>query len=216
MEIRYIGHSCFELKNKNLSIITDPYHDEVGFKLPKLKANIITISHDHFDHNNVESVDSAYGDKAPFVVKNAGGYEVEGVLVEGIQTFHDDKSGALRGLNTVYDIKIDGMTICHLGDLGSDLTEEQVEELDGVDILFVPVGGKYTLDAEEAAKVVGKIEPRIVIPMHYMVDGLKIDVEGVDKFIKDMGLTPEKLDSLKIEKKDLPVEGMRLVVLNRA
>ncbi|HRY60179.1 MAG TPA: MBL fold metallo-hydrolase [Patescibacteria group bacterium] len=216
MDIRWLGHSCFEIKNKSISIITDPYSPEIGLKLPKLKANIITVSHDHYDHNNIEAIDSAYADKKPFVIDGDGGYEIEGVLVEGIRTFHDDKGGTERGPNTVYDIKIDGMTVCHLGDLGGDLTEEQVEELDGVDILFVPVGGKYTLDAEGAAKVVNKIEPRIVIPMHYQIDGLKMDIGNADKFIKEIGLTAENLDSLKIEKKDLPVEGMRLIILNKA
>jgi len=213
MEIKHIGHSCFEIKSKNISIITDPFSEELGLKLPKIKANIITVSHDHYDHNNIDVIESAYPDKPAFVIKNAGGYEVEGVLIEGIGTFHDDKDGTERGINTVYDIKMDGITICHLGDLGGDLLESQIEELDGVDILFVPVGGKYTIDAENAAKVVNKIEPRIVIPMHYAVDGLKIELDSVDKFVKEMGLTPENLDSLKIEKKDLPVEGMRLVIL---
>lgn len=213
MEIRHLGHSCFEIKNKNISIVTDPYSPETGLKMPKTKANIVTVSHDHYDHNNVGAIESAYAEKGPFVVDSAGGYEIEGVLVEGIRTFHDDKGGVERGINIVYDIKMDGMTICHLGDLGGDLKEEQIEELDGVDILFVPVGGKYTIDAENAVKVVNKIEPRIVIPMHYAEDGLKMDIEGVDKFIKEIGLQAENLDSLKIEKKDLPVEGMRLVVL---
>lgn len=214
MEIKHIAHSCFEIKNKNITIVTDPFSDEVGIKLPKLKANIVTISHDHFDHNNVEAVSSANLDKKVFVINNAGGYEVEGVLIEGIATFHDDKNGALRGINNIYDIKMDGITLCHLGDLGSNLTEEQIEELDGVDILFVPVGGKMTLDADGAAKIVNKIEPRIIIPMHYKTEGLKLDLDSVDKFVKEIGLAAEKLDVLKVDKKDLPAEGMRLVILN--
>jgi len=214
MEIRHIGHSCFEVKNKSITIVTDSFSDEVGIKMPKLKANIVTVSHDHFDHNNVEAVTSANPDKKVFIVGNPGGYEVEGILIEGIFTFHDDKGGALRGLNNVYDIKMDGITLCHMGDLGSDLTEEQIEELDGVDILFVPVGGKYTLDCEHAAKIVNKIEPRIIIPMHYQTGGIKLDLDSVDKFVKEIGLVPEKLDVLKLEKKDLPQEGMRLVILN--
>ena len=214
MDIRWFGQSCFEIKNKSISIITDPYSADIGLKLPKLKANIITVSHDHYDHNNVEAIADANPEKKAFLVNSPGGYEVEGVLLEGIQTYHDDKNGSLRGINTVYDIKMDGITLCHLGDLGSDLTEEQVEELDGVDILFVPVGGRYTLDAEGAAKVVNKIEPRIIIPMHYAVDGLKIDLDSVDKFVKEMGLAAENMESLKLEKKDLPQEGMRLVILN--
>lgn len=214
MEIKHIGHSCFEIKNKSITIVTDPFSEEIGLKMPKLKANIVTISHDHYDHNNAEAITSNNPNKELFVVKNAGGYEVEGILIEGVSTFHDDKSGTLRGLNNVYDIKMDGITLCHLGDLGADLTEEQIEELDGVDVLFVPVGGKVTLDAEHAAKIVNKIEPRIIIPMHYQNDGLKLDLDSVDKFVKEIGLASEKMDVLKIEKKDLPSEGMRLIILN--
>jgi L-ascorbate metabolism protein UlaG (beta-lactamase superfamily) len=214
MEIRHIGHSCFEIKNKSIVIVTDPFSDDVGLKMPKMKAGIVTVSHDHFDHNNVDAVASSNPDKKVFVVSNPGGYEVEGVLIEGISTFHDDKGGTLRGLNSVYDIKMDSITLCHMGDLGSDLSEEQIEELDGVDILFVPVGGHVTLDAEHAAKIVNKIEPRIIVPMHYKVDGLKLDLDSVDKFVKEIGLAAEKMDVLKIEKKDLPQEGMRLVILN--
>jgi len=213
MEIKHIGHSCFEIKNKSTTIVTDPYSEDVGLKMPKLKANIVTVSHDHYDHNNIDAVSSANEEKKLFVINNPGGYEIEGILIEGISTFHDDKRGALRGLNNVYDIKMDGITLCHLGDLGADLTEEQIEELDGVDILFVPVGGTFTLDAEEAAKIVNKIEPRVIIPMHYKVEGLKINLDGVEKFVKEIGLVAEKTDVLKIDKKDLPQEGMRLVIL---
>lgn len=214
MEIKHIGHSCFEIKGKNVTIVTDPYSEEIGLKLPKLKASIITVSHDHYDHGNVSAVDGLNPEKKPFVVKNAGGYEIEGVLIEGFQAFHDDEEGKKRGVNNIYDFKIDGINICHLGDLGGDLSEQQIEELDGVDILFVPVGGTYTIDAEKATKVINKIEPRIVIPMHYATDGLKIELDDVEKFIKEIGVDAERMDSLKIEKKDLPVEGMRLIVLN--
>lgn len=213
MEIKHIGHSCFEIKGKNVILVTDPYGDDVGLKLPKLKAGIVTVSHDHYDHNNSDAIDGI-GDKKPFVIKGAGGYEIEGVLIEGIATFHDDEGGVKRGVNTAFDIKMDGINICYLGDLGSELTEEQMEGIDEVDILFVPVGGKYTVDAEGAAKIVNKIEPRIVIPMHYSVPGLKIDLDDVEKFVKEMGVAAENLDVLKIDKKDLPQEGMRLIILN--
>ncbi len=216
MEIKYHGHSCFEIKNKNITAITDPYSEEVGLKLPKLKANIVTVSHDHYDHNNISAIDRANSEKEVFVVNNPGGYEVEGVLIEGIASFHDDKEGEERGTNTIFNIKMGDITLCHLGDLGTKLTDVQTDEIDGVDILFVPVGGIYTIDAKTAADVVNKIEPRIVIPMHYKTEGLKIELEGVDKFIKEMGMEAEKMDTLKIEKKDLPQEEMKLIVLNKA
>ena len=216
MEIKYHGHSCFEIKNKGITVITDPYSEEIGLKLPKLKANIVTVSHDHYDHNNISAIERAKSEKEIFVTNNPGGYEVEGVLIEGIASFHDDKEGEERGTNTIFNIKMGDITLCHLGDLGTKLTDVQTDEIDGVDILFVPVGGIYTIDAKTAADVVNKIEPRIVIPMHYKTEGLKIELEGVDKFIKEMGMEAEKMDTLKIEKKDLPQEEMKLIVLNKA
>jgi len=215
MEIKYHGHSCFEIKNKNITIITDPYSDEIGLKLPKLKANIVTISHAHYDHNNIQAIEKTSPDKAIFVANTPGGYEVERVLIEGIPSFHDNKQGTERGLNIIFEIKLEGVTLCHLGDLGTELTDDQISELNGIDILFIPVGGVYTIGAKEAVKVVNQIEPRIVIPMHYKIEGLKLDIGGVDAFIKEIGMEAEKLDSLKIEKKNLPQEGMRLVVLEK-
>ena len=216
MDIKWFGQSCFEIKNKNVTVITDPYNDDIGLKLPKLKANIVTVSHNHYDHNNVARVEKANPGKEVFVADTPGGDEVEGVLIEGISTFHDDKKGAGLGLNTIFEMKINGLTVCHLGDLGVSLTDEQVDNLDDIDILFVPVGGTYTLDAKGAVEVIEQIEPRMVIPMHYKTEGLNIkELEGVEKFIKELGVDAEKMDSLKIEKKDLPQEGMRLVILNK-
>ncbi|MBI2448510.1 MBL fold metallo-hydrolase [Candidatus Microgenomates bacterium] len=211
MEIKWHGQSCFEIKGKSVVVATDPYSEEIGLKLPKIKADVVTVSHGHYDHKNVEALQKENAEI--FVAENPGGYEVKGVLLEGIASFHDDKGGTLRGPNTIFDIKMDGVTICHLGDLGHELSEDLVESVDGVDILLVPVGGTYTLDAKLAAKVVGDIEPRIVIPMHCQIDGLKIDLDSVDKFIKELGVEAEKMDSFKFDKKDLPVEGMRLVIL---
>jgi len=216
MEIKYHGVSCFEIKNKNITIITDPYSDEVGFKLPKLKANIITTSHNHFDHNNIKAIEKALPEKDIFIAENPGGYEIGGVLIEGTSSFHDDKKGIERGPNTIFEIKIEGITICHLGDLGAELTDEQVSDLNGVDILLIPVGGVYTIDAKGASELISRIEPRIVIPMHYKIDGLKINVKGIEDFIKEMGIEPERMDSLKIDRKELPQEGMRLIVLDKA
>ncbi len=214
MEIRWHGQSCFEIKGKGVTVATDPYSEEIGLKLPKIKADVVAVSHQHYDHQNIEPLQKE--NPEIFVAENPGGYEVKGVLLEGIASFHDDKGGTLRGPNTIFDIKIDGMTICHLGDLGHELSEELVEMVDGVDVLLVPVGGTYTLDAKTAAKVVGDIEPRIVIPMHYAVEGLKIDLDSVDKFVKELGVEAEKMDTFKFEKKDLPVEGMRLVILAKS
>jgi len=212
MLLTWIGHSCFKIQDKNGSdgivVVTDPFDKKVGLKPPAFEANIITVSHGHDDHNNVKSL---RGD--PFIIDSAGEYDIKGVSVQGVESYHDDKHGKERGLNTIYRIELDDISIGHLGDLGHTLENKQLEVLAGIDILLVPVGGKYTLDAKQAVEVVSQVEPRIVIPMHYSVPGLKLDIAGVDKFIKEMGINPTEEEKLKISKKDLPQEDMELVVM---
>jgi L-ascorbate metabolism protein UlaG (beta-lactamase superfamily) len=141
-------------------------------------------------------------------------YDYKGILVEGIDSFHDDKEGKERGLNVIYRFEVEDISIVHLGDLGSPLDNGQLEKLAGTDILLIPVGGKYTLDAKKAVEVISQIEPRIVIPMHYKIKDLKIDIDPVDKFIKEIGVEPTYEEKLKISKKDLPQEDMELVILS--
>ena len=214
MDISYLGHSSFKLRGKTATVVTDPYDsDMVGIKFPKhTTADIVTISHDHPDHNAVSGVEGA-----PFVVSGPGEYEIKGVGVVGVGVYHDDVNGAKRGKNTIYRIELDGISIVHLGDLGHELSSAHVDSLDGVDILIVPVGGVYTIDATEAAKVVGEIEPTIVIPMHYNQPGLNQkafgEVSGVDAFLKEMGKTDVVAQpKFSITKDKLP-EEMQLVVL---
>ena len=213
MIITWQGHSCFKIQDKTgtdgLTLMTDPYDKSIGLKLPNFEADIITISHDHDDHNNV----SAFRGQ-PFVVESAGEYDVKGVMIEGVTSYHDEKAGAERGNNIIYRIEMDDITICHLGDLGHVLDNKQLERLAGIDILLIPVGDKYTLDAKKAVEVISQIEPRIVIPMHYKTKDLKIDLDGVDKFIKELGIEPTYEEKLKITKKDLPAEDMELVILS--
>ncbi len=214
MIISYIGHSCFKIQDKagsdGVTAVTDPFDKKIGFKAPNFEADIVTVSHDHYDHGNVGSIRGN-----PFVIDSAGEYDKNGVAVQGIDSYHDVKEGAERGKNIIYRIDIDDMSVAHLGDLGHILGAKQLERLEGTDILLIPVGGKYTIDAKKAAEVVGQIEPRIVIPMHYNVKGLKVDgLDGVDKFIKEIGLTPTYEDKLRINKKDLPQEDTELVVLS--
>ena len=148
------------------------------------------------------------------MVSCAGEYDFKGVLIEGIDSFHDDKKGSERGGNIMYRIEIDDISVAHLGDLGDILDNAQLEKLVGTDVLLIPVGGKFTLDAKKAVEVISQIEPRIVIPMHYKTDGLKYDLDSVDKFVKEIGLTPSYEEKLKISKKDLPQEDMELVILS--
>ena len=214
MYITWLGQSAFKLQDKlgtdGLTVTTDPFDsDFTGLKMPSFEADIVTISHDHKDHNNVKAIR-----KEPFVINTAGEYEYKGVYIEGVDSYHDEDKGETRGGNVIYRIDFEDLVITHLGDLGTVLTDKQVEILEGTDILLIPVGGGYTLDAKKAVEVINQLEPRIIIPMHYQVEGLKFELDNVEKFIKELGLTPEYEEKLKMTKKDLPVEDAKLVILS--
>ena len=218
MTIIWYGHSCFRIEARStssgqakdgVSILIDPFSKErTGLKPPKIKDDLVLVTHHHADHDNVSDANPE-----ALIIDGPGEYEKQGIQVMGVTSFHDKMNGKERGLNTIYLIKAEDMTICHLGDLGQDkLDDKQVEEIGDVDILMVPVGGTYTLDAKEAVGVVGQIEPKVVIPMHYKIKDLTIDISGPDKFLKEIGLSPEKVDKFKIAKKNLPAEEMKLVM----
>ena len=209
MTITWFGQSCFRIEAKDASILIDPFSKEIGLKPPRIKDDIVLVTHEHYDHSNLEGINPEC-----FVIKNPGEYEKSGVAVYGILSYHDRSGGKERGLNTIYIIKAEDMTVCHLGDMGQDkLTDEQVEAIGDVDILMIPVGGTYTIDSKEASQIINQIEPKMIIPMHYKLPGLTIDLAGVDKFVKELGLSPEKMDKLKIVKKNLPTEEMKLIIL---
>lgn len=212
MYITWLGQSCFKLQDKigpdGVLLVMDPYSDEIGLKMPRFEADIMTVSHDHYDHNNTGAIRGN-----PLVINGAGEYEAKGIFIEGVEAWHDDKNGQERGQNIIYRVEMEDISVTHLGDLGHILDSKQLEKLEGTDILLIPVGGKYTINAAKAVEVVSQLEPRIVIPMHYKVPGLKVDIEGVEKFIKELGLKPRTEEKLKISKKDLPQEDMELVVL---
>lgn len=214
MDITYLGHSSFKIRGKSATIVTDPFEPSiVGLKFPKhVGADIVTVSHDHADHNATSVVEGT-----PYIVNGPGEYEVKGVGIVGFSVFHDAEKGIKRGKNTIYRIEIDGVSIVHLGDLGHILDNGQVESLDGVDVLMVPVGGFYTITAEEAAQVVSEIEPAIVIPMHYGRPELDQKSFGnlttLVGFLKGMGkegMTP--LPKLTLTKEKLP-EEMQVILL---
>lgn len=212
MIITWCGHSCFKIQSKTgtdgVTVTTDPFDKKVGIKAPSFESDIVTISHDHYDHNNAKALRGE-----PFVIDTAGEYDVKGVAIQGVESYHDEKSGSDRGNNIMFRITMDDINVAHLGDLGHDLDDKQLSVLVGTDILLIPVGGTYTLDAKKAVGVVSQIEPRIVIPMHYKTDGLKLDIDGVEKFVKELGIKPTNEAKLKITKKDLPQEDMELVLL---
>lgn len=188
----------------------DPFSEELGLKEPKLAADILLITHDHKDHNNKKSVSGN-----PFLITGPGEYEVKETFIHGTSSFHDQKEGKERGVNTIYTIETEGMRLCHLGDLGQkELTPEQIERIGDIDILMIPVGGNYTIGSEEATKIISQIEPRIVIPMHYELPKLKVKLEGVENFLKAMGVKSlEPQPKFLVKKKDLPEEETRVVLL---
>ena len=208
MEITWLGHSCFRLKGKQVTVITDPFSPGIGYTLGKVSAQIVTVSHLHAGHSYVQGVSSE-----PRIIKGPGEYEAGGVLTVGVHTHHDNEKGAQRGKNTAYVIDVDDVMICHLGDLGHVLTAEQVADINAVDVLLVPVGGVSTIDATQAAQIVRHLEPKIVIPMHYKTDVLKRELETVDRFLKEMGVkeaVPQP--KLIVNKNSLPLT-MQVIVL---
>lgn len=214
MEIIWHGQSCFTIKGKNATIVLDPYHEEIGLKLPQLKADIVLVSHDHFDHNNVEAVEGEYK-----LFNSPGEYERLGVTILGIEAFHysknDEEEAKKRGKITIFALDVDGFKICHLGDLGHKLTSDLLEAIGDVDILMVPVGGKFTIDAEKAVEVVEQIEPRVIIPMHYKIPGNTTEIDTNEKFLKEVGVAGAvEIDKFSVKAvTDLPDDKTDYVVL---
>lgn len=213
MDIIWYGQAMFKIKGKTATVLIDPFDPQfTGLKLPKdLEADVVLSTHSHQDHGYIEAIAGS-----PLVVTGPGEYEKVGVSITGIGTFHDNAGGADRGPNTVYHLLIDGINIVHLGDLGHVLTSEQVSQIDVADILLVPVGGIFTIDAEEAAKVVASLEPKIVIPMHYKLPGLKFELAGEEIFLKEMGAeNVTAVPKLTITKDKLP-EETTVVLLSKS
>lgn len=217
MQINYLGHSSFLIKTKTSSVVTDPYSPQVGFKMPKIKADIVTVSHGHHDHNFSEAVLLSDEGKKPFVINGSGEYEIKETAVFGLPSFHDAEEGKQRGGNIIYVISAEDINLCHLGDLGHQLSSKQIKELGDIDVLFIPVGGVYTLDPKQAAELAAKIEPRIVVPMHYKTSRHGQDFASlapVDDFLKEMGVEKKLQEKLVLSKLSLG-EEMEVVVLKK-
>jgi L-ascorbate metabolism protein UlaG (beta-lactamase superfamily) len=215
MEISWLGHACFQLRGKNVVLMTDPFPSQSapmqheGSRQGKASVSIITVSHNHTMHSFVEKVGGN-----PRVLRGPGEYEISDVLITGVASFHDDQRGQVHGRNTIYIIHMDDLVICHLGDLGHTLHENQLEEVADADILFVPIGGGNSLNPTQAAEVISQVEPRIVIPMHYPVEsGGEISSE-LTKFCREMGVeTIEPQSKLSVTRNSLPLE-MQVVLLS--
>ncbi len=214
MDITFLGHSSFRLKGKTATVVTDPFDPEiVGLKFPKVAADIVTISHQHEDHNQADLVKGVKR-----LVSGPGEYEIMGVSIIGIPTFHDEKKGAKRGKNTIYVYEMDGLRLVHLGDLGHKLHEKILEKIGDIDILMVPVGGEYTIGPTEAVEVARAIEPKMVIPMHYQMPGLNpatfAKLSSTKPFLAEIGLLVEKTDKLSVKKENIGEES-KVILLEK-
>jgi L-ascorbate metabolism protein UlaG (beta-lactamase superfamily) len=186
MEISFVGHSCFRLRGRDASVVIDPYGKGIGLTTlvpSRFSADVLAITHDHPGHNNRGMVG---GD--PKVIDGPGEYEVKGVSIQGVAAFHDDAGGARLGRVTMYSITLDEVVVAHLGDLGHGLSEAQQDQLGSVDVLLIPVGGGNALSATAAVAVANQLEPKVVIPMHYKLPGLKVDLDEPKHFAAEMGI----------------------------
>ena len=208
MEITYLGRSCFKIRGKQATVVTDPYSPDMGEIMGKPSADIVTVSHNHHDHNFTAGVGGN-----PRILNRPGEYEAANVLVIGIPTYHDREKGTERGDNIIFVMEMEEVSICHLGDLGHPLTDAQVEEIGRVDVLMIPVGGVFTINGQQAAVIVRQLEPRVVLPMHYKTDLFSADLEPLDNFLHESStrdLVPQA--KLNVTKSNMPL-AMQVIQL---
>ena len=201
MEITWLGHSCFRIKGKDAIVITDPCHPSLGYALGKLHADIVTLSHFHPGHSYSEAISSEFKE-----IRGPGEYELKGIFITGIATFHDSEQGDKLGRNTVYVLEMDGITLVHMGDLGHLPASQLMEAIGDVDVLFLPVGGVSTIDGSTAAEIVRHLSPKIVIPMHYKTSAEVRDLQPVDRFLTELGVKEMVSQrKLSINRSTLPI-----------
>lgn len=211
-ELTWLGHACFRLRGRDVTIVLDPVGRHLGYDISKVRADIVTVSHQHTGHNNVEGLKAA-----DTIITGPGEYEIKEVFVTGIRTYHDSEHGARFGHNTVYTIQLEELMFCHLGDLGHMMTSDQVEQIGSVDVLMVPVGGA-SLGAAKAAEVINQLEPGLVVPMHYATSATAAakGLETLEKFSREMGYhDTEVRDKLTIRRSDIPDQTQIAVLSDR-
>lgn len=219
MTISWYGQSCFKIQTRpkrgkdEVIIFTDPFDKSVGLRPPQGQADIVTISHSHYDHNNPGFLKGNF-----FKAEAPGEYSINGIAIEGIESFHDNVQGAQRGRNTIFIFESEEIRLCHLGDLGHKLDEKQLDKINGVDVLMIPVGGKYTISSKEAEEIIGQIGPKIIIPMHYRIKGLSItDIDDEKNFCNELGNCPkEKVQKLVIKKTDIENKENEIILMEVA
>ena len=208
MDITWLGHSCFRIKGKEVTVITDPYPPGLGYSLGRPQANIVTLSHSHPGHSYTSGVTGDFK-----VIKGPGEYELKGTFITGIATWHDAVQGQKLGRNTVYLLEMDSITLCHLGDLGHLPSSELIEDMGDIDVLFLPVGGVSTIGGSTAAEIVRRLTPKVAIPMHYKTATLKKELEPVDKFLKEVGIKEMvSQPKLSVSRSNLPASTQVMIL----
>lgn len=203
LQIRWHGHACWEITN-DITLVTDPHDGKsIGIPAPTVAGDIILVSHDHYDHNSVKSVEKDNSKVVTDVRKRT----IENIEISGFDSFHDEDKGAKRGNNIIYKFIINEIKFCHLGDLGHELDNDTIQKIGEVDILFIPIGGTFTVDDKQAWNVVNKIKPKIIIPMHYKIGGLSLPIAGIDPFLAQAKHKVIHVgNEIDIEKEDIPTE----------
>lgn len=210
-EIIWYGHACFAIRGRDVTVLMDPVPESTGYDMGNPSADIVTVSHSHAGHSALDKVQDGYR-----LINGPGEYEIKEVLINGIQTYHDAERGKRLGKNTVYVVEVEDLVICHLGDIGHVLSDQQVELVSSVDILLIPVGGGPTITSAQAAELIGQIDPGIVIPMQFRTETGDFDLEPADVFIREMASAEhETLDKLQVRKSDIG-DSAKVVVLEPA
>ncbi|MBU3179926.1 MBL fold metallo-hydrolase [Clostridium psychrophilum] len=209
MQITWLGHSCFLFEDsKGTKLLTDPFDTTVGYELYKGNPDIVTISHNHFDHNYTKNLNDNCK-----IISKVGMSNFNDVYIKGIPSYHDKNKGEKRGDNLIFLYKMDGYSLCHLGDLGHTLTNNDIETIGTVDILFIPVGGNYTIDGKEASEIAKKINPKIIFPMHYKTSKVFLPLDGVETFLMNMK-NASKIDNNTLIIDDIINESLSVKILN--
>lgn len=211
MKITWLGHSSFLIKDlKGRLILTDPFNNQVGYETYKDTADFVTISHSHFDHSYTDEIKGN-----PIIINKVGNYNFDNLNIIGLPSYHDKQLGVVRGKNTIFIIEVDGYRICHLGDIGYILSDDEVNTLGDIDVLLIPVGGNFTIDGMEAKKLCQKINSHIIIPMHYKTPSLNFPLAGVENFISAMK-NGERVqnDTLNFEKKPTGINEVKILTVN--
>jgi L-ascorbate metabolism protein UlaG (beta-lactamase superfamily) len=208
MEIVWLGHSCFRIRGREATVVTDPCPPGSGYSIGKPTADIVTVSHGHDNHNYLKAVAGS-----PTVLVEAGEYEIHGAFLTAVQTYHDGQRGAERGKNLSFIVEMEDIKVVHLGDLGHTPSAEQVEDMTGCDVLLVPVGGGTTIDGAKAAEVVSMLEAKLVVPMHFRTDAHQDGLDTPERFLKEMevkGIEPQP--KLQITRSSIPAETQVLIL----